>query len=302
MGPLATFLGIMTLGSVFFIFLGNPFLLSIERVPPRAGSAAVVIGGTSGLGGALARALTKYGYASVTTTSRAPQSDNVLEYAAGDPLSANLKSAIRTARAVFYVPGFAITRLDRGARGKREQETEAMLRVNFLGAVSVLEETVRLWDSNPGNGEHRHITFIGSTLAYTGCPGYAGYAASKFALRGYLDSRRHELEREGVFVHLVSMGNFDSPGYRQEQLLKPQALKDLEASAPLLTTEGLAPQIVGAAHTWWFEVGLDWFTRAHMPSWGLVSVLRLIQRHLFRRMLESVPQDAANLVQHNSPA
>lgn len=45
-----------------------------------------------------------------------------------------------------------------------------------------------------------HIVLISPTAGILGVPGYSGYAATKFAIRGLADSLRYEVEPLGVRV------------------------------------------------------------------------------------------------------
>jgi len=49
-----------------------------------------------------------------------------------------------------------------------------------------------------------HIVNIGSTFGSLGYPGFAGYSASKFALRGFSESLRRELADTSVKVHYLA--------------------------------------------------------------------------------------------------
>lgn len=87
------------------------------------------------------------------------------------------------------------------------EQTEAMLRVNFLGAVYAIE-TVLSDMLGRGSG---HIIALASPAGCRGAPFAAGYSASKAALVNYLESLRPPLRRRGIFVTTVLPGFVRTP-------------------------------------------------------------------------------------------
>lgn len=78
---------------------------------------------------------------------------------------------------------------------------ERIMRVNYLGAVYCVAHALPYLKRTRGR-----IVGIGSLTARTGVPTRSGYAASKHALTGFLESIRIELEEEGVSVTIVQPG------------------------------------------------------------------------------------------------
>lgn len=73
--------------------------------------------------------------------------------------------------------------------------------VNFMGAVYCTKSALPFIIEQKGT-----IVGISSTAGYRGLPGRSGYSASKFALQGWLESLRTELQDLGVHVMWVSPG------------------------------------------------------------------------------------------------
>ncbi|MFC5702356.1 oxidoreductase [Cohnella faecalis] len=84
---------------------------------------------------------------------------------------------------------------------RRQMET------NFFGLVAVTQSVI------PAMRQQRSglIINIGSISGRMGFPGYAPYAASKFAVEGFSESLRHELAPFGISVVLVEPGAYRTP-------------------------------------------------------------------------------------------
>ncbi len=81
---------------------------------------------------------------------------------------------------------------------RRQMET------NFFGLVAVTKQVLPLM-----RGQRRGtIVNVGSMSGRFGIPGYAPYAASKFAVEGFSESLRHEMLPFGVHVVLVEPGAY----------------------------------------------------------------------------------------------
>jgi short-subunit dehydrogenase len=81
------------------------------------------------------------------------------------------------------------------------QVIRKLMDVNFMGAVYCTKYALPHIVNQQGA-----IVGISSTAGYRGLPGRSGYSASKFALQGWLESLRVELQDVGVHVMWVSPG------------------------------------------------------------------------------------------------
>lgn len=84
---------------------------------------------------------------------------------------------------------------------------ERLIRVNYLGAVSVIHACLPLLR----RGTNPVIVNVSSVAGRLAPPYMAAYAASKFALGGYSHALRQELRQEGIHVGLVLPGPVDTP-------------------------------------------------------------------------------------------
>lgn len=89
----------------------------------------------------------------------------------------------------------------------RDADLQAMLDVNLLGALHVMQEAVKVMRRKG----HGHIVNVGSLAGRRGFSPLGGYCASKFALVGLTEALRVELSGEDIHVSLVLPGVVDTP-------------------------------------------------------------------------------------------
>jgi short-subunit dehydrogenase len=79
-------------------------------------------------------------------------------------------------------------------------ELDAQLNVNLRSAILVARHFAPRFEK-AGNGA---LVFVGSTFGSIGFPGYAGYCATKFGLRGFTEALRRELADTTIQVLYVA--------------------------------------------------------------------------------------------------
>lgn len=84
---------------------------------------------------------------------------------------------------------------------RRQMET------NFFGLIAVTKAVLPFMRAQRSG----LIINVSSVSGLTGFPGYAPYAASKFAVEGFSESLRQEMLSYGVRVVLVEPGSFRTP-------------------------------------------------------------------------------------------
>ncbi|MEM9137141.1 MAG: SDR family oxidoreductase, partial [Cyanobacteria bacterium P01_F01_bin.42] len=111
--------------------------------------------------------------------------------------------------------------------------SEATMAVNFFGslysAYAVLPNMARR-----GRGQ---LVFISSGVGLIGLYGYASYCPSKFAVRGLAESLRAEMKPLGIAVSIVYPPDTDTPQLEQENQTKPLVTQRLSSSAQVLSAE-----------------------------------------------------------------
>ncbi|MBC7955064.1 MAG: SDR family NAD(P)-dependent oxidoreductase, partial [Cytophagales bacterium] len=90
--------------------------------------------------------------------------------------------------------------------GEFRQLTDAdfqwLFGINFWGVVNMTRAFLPLLLREPA----AHVVNVSSVFGFVAPPGQTAYAASKFAVRGFTDSLRHELENTAVRVVAVHPG------------------------------------------------------------------------------------------------
>lgn len=89
----------------------------------------------------------------------------------------------------------------------REEDLQAMLRVNLFGALFVMQEALRVMRKQ-GRGS---IVNVASLAGRRGLTPLGGYCATKFALVGLTEALRTELDSGDIHVALVEPGVVDTP-------------------------------------------------------------------------------------------
>jgi len=180
-----------------------------------AGSRAVVTGGSSGIGQAIALALARQGARVLVTARRGDR----LEQLVGDIrlLPGEAYSVIgditdvRTRNEVLRVAESELGGLDIlvnnagiGAVGPFQRASperlRAIMEVNFFAPLELTRGALPLLQK----GYRPIIVNVGSVLGHRAVPKKSEYCASKFALHGFSDALRAELARQGIDVLLVS--------------------------------------------------------------------------------------------------
>ena len=145
------------------------------------------------------------------------------------------------------------------AHGRFAENTEATLRrimeVNFFAATELTRLALPLLRS----GNDPIVVNCGSILGHRGLPRNCEYCASKFALRGWTESIRPELLREGIELLLVSPGSTDTEFFDQ---LISQTGKIPWDQSKKISAQQVAQQTVHAIRSRRREIFPNWRGRA----------------------------------------
>jgi len=142
------------------------------------------------------------------------------------------------------------------------ESNEATLRdimeVNFFAAVELTRQLLpRL-----RRGNSPRVVNVASVLAHRGIPFNSDYSASKFALRGWSEAIRAELEREGIGVTLISPGTTDTDFF--DHLLTRQESTPWKKQTAV-SPEAVALQTVRAIQKGRHEIYPNW--RGRLLVW-----------------------------------
>jgi short-subunit dehydrogenase len=179
-----------------------------------AGGTAVVTGAASGIGEALARDLAGRGMDLVLLDIDADRLAAVADSLPGrvDHRVVDLSDAGATASVAAAVlarhPRIRLLVNNAGVAlgGRFDQVTldefEWVIRVNFLGTVRLTHALLPALKAEPGS----HLVNLSSLFGIIAPGGQAAYSASKFAVRGFTEALRQELEVDGIGVTAVHPG------------------------------------------------------------------------------------------------
>ena len=220
-------------------------------------AAALITGGSSGIGRAIAQTLASSG-ARVAITGRdknrlneAAQSLKVLPIVADVTRESDVE---RTYREVFKAFGDLDILVNNAGIGVFKNLVdldragfESVFATNVMGAMLMAREAAKHFVSR----QRGNIVNISSTAGLRGAPGGTAYYASKFALRGMTECWRAELRRYNIRVFLVNpsevLTNFAAtaglPQSENPTKLRAEDIADLVKAVLEMDDRGFTPEL-----------------------------------------------------------
>jgi len=180
-------------------------------------SVAVVTGAGSGIGRALAARLAAEGIAGVAIadvnaeglretaeqiTGDAKVTTHVVDVANREAMRAFADEVVRLHGRVTHIINNAGVALGGTVKEVTLDEIEWLMSVNFWGVVHGTKFFLPYLEREPV----AHIVNVSSIFGMIAPPGQAAYCASKFAVRGFTEVLRHELEGSNIVVSSVHPG------------------------------------------------------------------------------------------------
>ena len=158
--------------------------------------------------------------------------------------------------------------------------TLAQMETNFLGTANLVRAAApRMVAAGRG-----HIAMVASAAGLFGVAGYAGYCASKFAVRGFAEALRIELAAAGVSVTVSVPPDTDTPQLAYERPLRPAAIAPFAGSGRPLPPQVVAAHLVRTAERGGFLSAPTAQLAAIARMQGLASgVFARVQMRLLRR-------------------
>lgn len=131
---------------------------------------------------------------------------------------------------IFCCAGLSIPKLFGDLTGK---ELANGINVNYSTAVNSVHAghkavLAKYGNIRPEQHKHRHVVLFSSTVGVYPFIGYAQYGPSKAAIVALSIILRQELGPYNYRVTTVFPGNFESEGFAEEQLTKPEITKTIE--------------------------------------------------------------------------
>ncbi|MDY6937038.1 MAG: SDR family oxidoreductase [Cyanobacteriota bacterium] len=245
------------------------------------GKHAIITGGSSGIGLAVARLLAARGaHVSIVARDRpkletarteieAARVDNQqqVEIIAADVAARpQAEAAIQTAIDRISPPDIFIASAGIARPGYflelSPEIFERTMAVNYFGSLYCLRSVLRAMLKR----QTGHIVLISSGAGLIGLYGYTAYSPSKFALRGLAESLRGELKGTGVNISIVYPPDTDTPQLAAENKVKPPQTKAITATAETWQPEDVAQAIMR---------GLRQKSFAIAPGWEMSALERL---------------------------
>lgn len=203
-----------------------------------------ITGSGSGIGRALAYALADRGAklalsdideATVTATAdalrhRTTVTAQRVDVAKRDQVFAWAEAVTKAHGGCNVVINNAGVALAASAEGAPIEDFEWLMGINFWGVIHGTQAFMpHLRQSGDG-----HIVNVSSCFGLAGIPGQSAYNASKFAVRGYTESLRQELEISGAKVSATSV----HPGGIRTNILKAARIDDSLTTLGILDPKG----------------------------------------------------------------
>jgi short-subunit dehydrogenase len=183
----------------------------------RKDSVAVITGAGSGIGRALAvefadEGISGLAIADINAESLAETGDliggktkvttHIVDVAVREAMSTFAEEVIATHGRVTHVINNAGVALGGTVREVSLDEIEWLMGVNFWGVVHGTKFFLPYLEKEAA----AHIVNISSLFGMIAPPGQAAYCASKFAVRGFTEALRHEMEGTNIAVSVVHPG------------------------------------------------------------------------------------------------
>lgn len=122
-------------------------------------------------------------------------------------------------------------------------EYERLMRINYMGSVYVTKAFLPYMLKQHPPSVAKTIVFTSSAAGQVGVYGYSAYTPTKYALRGLAEVLQMEHKRDNVSVQLCFPPDTDTPGYKLEQVDKPEETHLISESMGLFKPETVAKKM-----------------------------------------------------------
>jgi len=203
------------------------------------GKTALITGGSSGIGFALADELVRRGVNVILVARRIEllkEAKSKLEELTDTKDSVSIKivsadiSSIHSVRIAEEDIGRNFSNIDLLINSAgvvkpalledlTDEDINNQIQINLLGMINVTRQFLK---HLPEGGA---VINISSALGLFGMAGYTAYSASKFGIIGFSDALRRELKSRKISVHVVCPSDVDTPQFKQEHEDMPGWMK-----------------------------------------------------------------------------
>jgi 3-dehydrosphinganine reductase len=120
-------------------------------------------------------------------------------------------------------------------------EFERLMNINYIGSVNTtkafLPHMKPQYNENGAIISQGIVVLTSSVAGQVGVYGFSAYSPTKFALRGLAEVLQMELSRDNINVQLAFPPDTDTPGYKEEQIGKPEETHLISEVAGLFKPE-----------------------------------------------------------------
>lgn len=238
------------------------------------GASAIVTGGASGIGEAVARQLADLGARVVIADLNEERGTAVAKELGGLFVKCDVSNEEHAAEAVAAASemgplrvlvnsagiGFAARTIDRNNEPMQQAHFDFVIKVNLLGTFNMLRQSAAAMaktDPITEDGQRGAIVNMASVAAFDGQIGQAAYSASKGGVVGMTLPIARDLSAAGIRVNTVAPGLIDTPIYGEGEAS--------EAFKANLGKSVLFPKRLGSGEELAFMV-LDLITNPYMNA------------------------------------
>ena len=245
---------------------------------------AVISGGSSGIGLALARRLASAGWVltimardparlaaaerELTALRRHPR-QRILGRSLDVADNGAVEAAIAATITALGTPSLVIASAGMVPPGRFDElPLDAFARamaVNYFGTLHLVRAVLPAMRRQGGG----RIVMVASGAALIAFYGYTAYAPSKFAVRGLAEALRSELAPDGIGVSIVYPPDTDTPMLREEITCRPAITSRLAGGARVLSADAVAAAVLRGIRRKRFAIAPGW----EMAGLGLLHSL-----------------------------
>ncbi|MEB3224711.1 MAG: SDR family oxidoreductase [Synechococcus sp.] len=265
---------------------------------------AIITGGSSGIGLAIACQLAQQGDVNLSIIARSSDklqaAQTKIQTAFANPqqqcltLTADVAQKYKVEKVIasaiekFGAPDLLITSAGIAHPGYFQELPlnvfEQTMAVNYFGTLYAIRAALPAMTAQ----KRGQIVMISSGAGLVGLFGYTPYSPSKFALRGLAESLRGELKQSGIQVAIAYPPDTDTPQLAAENLTKPPETKLITGTAQMWSPEEVARTILRGIQRQQFAItpGLEM-----QLLYRLHSLLAPVLQWYFDRLVARVRQD-----------
>lgn len=182
----------------------------------------------------------------------------------------DLKRAFEAAKQELGSPSILINCVGRALPDHFEKippkQMEDTLRTNFGSMWNACHIALDMMKTTGGT-----MVNTSSVGGFVGVFGYSDYSASKFAIIGFSEVLKQELQQYNIKVQVLCPPDTATPGFETENLTKPEETKRISGNAKLMTPEQVAAYTLKAMQGKQFMVipnfdgRLTYFMKRYFP-------------------------------------